>query len=378
MRLIKIPIFIISIFAFCFLTPLAAKNLYAENYSSVISSFTFTRDLSIGNRGQDVENLQCILGVDSPTGYFGSITKASLVQFQNDHAADILTPAGLTAGTGYFGSSSRAFINQQLYERGASTTAPTCPIYVPPTGITNPPSIPEPQNFYDTQSSNNTASNMNSGAKVTCPSGFTCTSNSGYGTLPNIPSFNNSNGFNTSPYYSNQNNTPNYSTGGLSPAPTLPGNQYQQNLYATNVNPAELQAFVAQTGWVTKYDKGTPPRLCQVDPVISYLIKKIPSLFPWAYDVSDCRSYEHNLTVSHATYSRHISGEAIDIGSHNTKDSQMPQDEAEQVIIWASHNAGVLGIRQIIYAEKVWFFENGVLVRNGTESDHFDHVHIGR
>src|SRR3989344_4330483 len=67
------------------------------------SSYSFTRDLTVGSRGDDVSALQQILisggfltAVSAPTGYFGSLTQAALAKWQGAKGG---SPPG-----GYFGS----------------------------------------------------------------------------------------------------------------------------------------------------------------------------------------------------------------------------------------------------------------------------------
>jgi len=88
-------------------------QLAAQSGTAVATACTFTRDLTVGAKGDDVKCLQQYLngkgykvaesGVGSPgneTTYFGSLTKAAAAKWQ---AANSVSPA-----VGYFGSISRA------------------------------------------------------------------------------------------------------------------------------------------------------------------------------------------------------------------------------------------------------------------------------
>jgi len=92
--------------------------------------FTFTTNLSEGQRGEDVEYLQILLNEDpdtlvaqegpgSPgqeTDYFGPLTTDAVVRFQEKYVDEVLTPVGLTSGTGYVGAQTRAKLNELLGE----------------------------------------------------------------------------------------------------------------------------------------------------------------------------------------------------------------------------------------------------------------------
>ena len=77
--------------------------------ATTVSSYTFTRNLTVGSTGADVMELQKFLiskgnlVLATPTNYFGNMTKAALAKFQ---AANGISPA-----VGYFGAITRGSVN---------------------------------------------------------------------------------------------------------------------------------------------------------------------------------------------------------------------------------------------------------------------------
>ena len=80
--------------------------------------YTLTQNLRYGDGGLDVRDLQTCLKSDPivypeglVTGYFGSLTKADVIRFQEKYVDEILKPLGLSKGTGFVGESTIAKLN---------------------------------------------------------------------------------------------------------------------------------------------------------------------------------------------------------------------------------------------------------------------------
>lgn len=98
------------------------------SYSGIPSSFSFSGALSQGMVSDAVKYLQIALnasadtrlassGVGSPgneTTYFGSLTKAAVVKFQEKYSSSILSPWGLSSGTGYVGQTTIERLNAMI------------------------------------------------------------------------------------------------------------------------------------------------------------------------------------------------------------------------------------------------------------------------
>jgi peptidoglycan hydrolase-like protein with peptidoglycan-binding domain len=85
------------------------QTFLKEAAAQGISTISFTRDLTICDRGSDVRALQEILiaagdlHITTPTTYFGSFTQTALAEYQQAH--------GITPAAGYFGPKTRAWVN---------------------------------------------------------------------------------------------------------------------------------------------------------------------------------------------------------------------------------------------------------------------------
>ena len=80
---------------------------------------TLSTNLGQGDRGEPVTLLQTWLSQDPAiypealvTGYFGKLTTAAVIRFQNKYQAEVLAPWNLTTGNGFVGSTTRKKLNE--------------------------------------------------------------------------------------------------------------------------------------------------------------------------------------------------------------------------------------------------------------------------
>ena len=133
--------------------------------SNAACPYTWARNLTIGSTGDDVRQLQRFLngnpqtqvatsGAGSPgneTSYYGPATARAVSRFQEMHAAQILTPLGLTKGTGGFYTSTRNHANN-LCRSAPQVTRPVPPVAVPaPPIVVTPKPTPAPTPTQPTQ-----------------------------------------------------------------------------------------------------------------------------------------------------------------------------------------------------------------------------------
>jgi hypothetical protein len=111
--------------------------------------FTFTENEQMGSSGGQVMWIQEFLnghgftvaasGAGSPgneSSYFGALTKAAVIKFQDAYASSILTPEGLTSGTGNWFAGTRAEANAICAGSTTTTTTTTTGTTGNGTGIT--------------------------------------------------------------------------------------------------------------------------------------------------------------------------------------------------------------------------------------------------
>lgn len=92
---------------------------YRSKYIKKATSFQFKSNLQLKSSGNEVTELQKCLAQfpdvypeGDITGYFGSLTKAAVIRFQEKYADEVLAPYDLTQGTGQVKTSTRAKLNE--------------------------------------------------------------------------------------------------------------------------------------------------------------------------------------------------------------------------------------------------------------------------
>lgn len=123
-------------------------QLNASTGGTTVSSYNFTRDLTVGAKGADVTALQNILiskghlKISAPTAYFGPATQAALAAWQKS--------AGVSPAVGYFGPKTRSAIASVGGSTGTGTGTGTGTVVTPSgfsisTAVDNPMSASVPK-----------------------------------------------------------------------------------------------------------------------------------------------------------------------------------------------------------------------------------------
>lgn len=108
------------------------KNLGFEKEGEIMvkkikkePTFSFEKDLKVGDRGEEVRELQkCLSKFEDVypngeiSGYFGNETKKAVIKFQEKFKEEILIPSGIKEPTGNVGASTRKKLNEVCFERG--------------------------------------------------------------------------------------------------------------------------------------------------------------------------------------------------------------------------------------------------------------------
>jgi len=127
--------------SFLLLTMILSAFSYGFYANAETVTPAFVMNLSRGSSGPQVLALQKVLNQDpvtrvasagpgSPgneTNYFGSLTVAAVIRFQEKYAGDVLAPVGLSKGSGYVGPSTRAKLMNTLSGGMAATNPATAP-----------------------------------------------------------------------------------------------------------------------------------------------------------------------------------------------------------------------------------------------------------
>ena len=99
---------------------LSQIKVLQDQLAGLKETVTFEVNLKYGDQGDEVVKLQEVLikegllAQDLNTGWFGSLTKAAVIKFQEKYASEILNPSGLIKGTGFVASATRAKLNKLL------------------------------------------------------------------------------------------------------------------------------------------------------------------------------------------------------------------------------------------------------------------------